>query len=290
MMEDLFAERTTEATLVNFMRDLATFYGPCERTTLGRLLAGPFVHVDETLLNIEGTDQYAWVITDGQRFLFRMTATRETTLVREMFADYGGVLVSDFYAGYDGIGCRQQKCLVHLIRGLNDDLWASPFDAEFEGFVLAVRDLLVPLIGAVQGRNAKARRLAKFLPNVDGFYARHITNISYSSEVAQKYQKRFERYRDSLFTFLSLDGIPWNNNTAERGIRHLAVQRKISGFFFEGPVSDYLVLLGIAQTCRFQEKSFFKFLMSGGRDIDAFRPGRRLRISKPAGGSPTPGG
>ena len=195
--------------------------------------------------------------------------------------------MSDFYAGYDGVGCRQQKCLVHLIRDLNDDLWASPFNAEFEGFVLAVRDLLVPMIEAVQGRAVKARKLAKFLPAVDAFYARHITGISYKSEVTQKYQKRFERYRDSLFTFLSLDGIPWNNNTAERGIRHLAVQRKISGAFFEEPISHYLLLLGIAQTCRFQEKSFLKFLMSGGLDVDSFRSGKRHADSRPVG-TPAP--
>ena len=289
-MEDMFCERTTEATVINFVRNLAAFYGPCEKANLDRLLAGPFVHADETRLSIQGTDHYVWILTDGRRVVFQMTATRETTMIRELLSKYEGVLVSDFYPGYDGVGCRQQKCLVHLIRDLNDDLWASPFDAEFEGFVLAVRDLLVPMIEAVQGRIAKAKQLAKFLPTIDAFYARHITNYSYSSEVAQKYQKRFERYRDSLFTFLYLDGIPWNNNTAERGIRHLAIQRKISGSFFEGPVSDYLVLLGIAQTCRFQEKSFFKFLISGARDIDAFKSGKRLRISKPVDSPPLPGG
>jgi Transposase IS66 family len=146
------------------------------------------------------------------------------------------------------------------------------------------------MIEAVQGRAAKARHLAKFVPAVDAFYARYITGASYKSEVTQKYQKRFERYHETLFTFLSLDGIPWNNNTAERGIRHLAVQRKISGAFFEGPVSNYLLLLGIAQTCRFQEKSFLKFLMSGGLDVDAFRSGKRLRISKPVGTPPPSGG
>jgi hypothetical protein len=181
--------------------------------------------------------------------------------------------------------------MVHLIRDLNDDLWASPFNAEFEGFVLAVRDLLVPMIEAVQEGATKARRLAKFLPTVDAFYASHITNVSCKFEVTQKYQKRFERYRDSLFTFLSLDGIPWNNNTAERGLRQLAVQRKISGAFFEGPVSNYLRLLGIAQTCRFQDKSFLKFLLSGGMNVDAFKqPGKRLRISKPVGPPPSSGG
>ncbi len=121
-------------------------------------------------------------------------------------------------------------------------------------------------------------------------FMRHITNTSYKFDVTQKYQKRFERYRESLFTFLSMDGIPWNNNTAERGIRHLAVQRKISGTFFEGPVSNYLLLLGIAQTCRFQEKSFLKFLLSGGLDVDAFRSGKQLRFSKAVGSQTTAGG
>jgi hypothetical protein len=289
-MEDMFCERTSASTVVNFVRNLADFYGPCEKVNLDRLLASPFLHVDETRLSIQGTDHYVWILTDGRRVVFRMTATRETTLIRDLLADYQGVLVSDFYAGYDSMGCRQQKCLVHLIRDLNDDLWASPFDVEFEGFVLAVRDMLVPMIATVQGGVAKARQLAKFLPTVDAFYTSHITDISYKSEVVQKYQKRFERYRDSLFTFLSVDGIPWNNNTAERGIRHLAIQRKISGAFLEGPVSNYLLLLGIAQSCRFQEKSFLRFLMSGESDVDAFRSGRKLRISKPVGRPPTSGG
>jgi hypothetical protein len=58
---------------------------------------------------------------------------------------------------------------------------------------------------------------------------------------------------------------------------------------FEGPVSNYLLMLGIAQTCRFQDKSFLKFLMSGGLDVDAFKSGKRLRISKPTG-TPPPSG
>jgi hypothetical protein len=36
-----------------------------------------------------------------------------------------------------------------------------------------------------------------------------------------------------LFAFIENDGIPWHNNAAERALRHLAVQRKISGVFSE---------------------------------------------------------
>jgi len=49
---------------------------------------------------------------------------------------------------------------------------------------------------------------------------------------------------------------------AERAIRQLAVQRKISGSFFKRVAPQYLLLLAISQTCRFQGKSFLKFLLS----------------------------
>ena len=84
-----------------------------------------------------------------------------------------------------------------------------------------------------------------------------------------------------MFLFLEEDSVPWNNNTGERAIRHLAIQRKISGFFFKSFASRYLVLLGIAQTCKFQEKSFLKFLLSGEMDVDSFRPLRRRRMTRP---------
>jgi len=93
------------------------------------------------------------------------------------------------------------------------------------------------------------------------------------------YQKRFDRYRESLFTFLTLDNIPWENNMAERAIRQLAVQRKISGLFFKRVAPQYLLLLAISQTCRFQEKSFLKFLLSKETDVDQFRRTRPVKHS-----------
>jgi len=95
--------------------------------------------------------------------------------------------------------------------------------------------------------------------------------------VVRKYQKRFLRYRQSLFVFLENDGIPWNNNMAERALRHLAVQRKISGSFFESGMTSYLVLLGIMQTCRFQNKPFLEFLMSGEKSVSKFKGKKNIK-------------
>ena len=90
------------------------------------ILQSPFIHVDETKISIQGRNWYVWVLTDGKHVVFRLTDSRETTLIHEMLAGYEGVLVSDFYGGYDSMPCRQQKCLVHLIRDLNEDLWKTP--------------------------------------------------------------------------------------------------------------------------------------------------------------------
>ena len=90
------------------------------------------------------------------------------------------------------------------------------------------------------------------------------------------YQKRFIRYKDSLFTFLTEDGIPWHNNTAERAIRPFAIQRDISKSpLYDATTYAYLALLSIRQTCRFQGKSFFKFLFSGETDLEKFEVRKR---------------
>jgi hypothetical protein len=126
----------------------------------------------------------------------------------------------------------------------------------------------------------KRRNLHKHQHTVDRFFKNVIDGQEYKCEITQTYQKRFIRYRESLFRFLSEDGIPWNNNMAERAIRHLAIQRKISGSFFKRVAEHYLLLLGIAQSCRFQGKSFLAFLLSKEKDIDGFKEKRRPKVTK----------
>ena len=287
VMEHLFGVGLSAATIVNFLEYLAEYYGPAEEAILQAMLKSDFVHVDETKINIQGVDHYVWVFTDGKHVVFRMTETREADIVREVLAGYQGVLVSDFYPGYDSMPCRQQKCLVHLIRDINDDLWKAPFDKELETFAVAVQALLVPILMEVDRYGLKAWHLRKFLKDVERFYVKHIIGREYTSEPVRTFQKRFDRYRESLFTFLALDGIPWENNMAERAIRQLAVQRKISGSFFKRVAPQYLLLLAISQTCRFQGKSFLKFLLSKAKDVDEFRRSRPIKYSSPVVVQPT---
>ncbi len=278
-MEEIFNESASIGTPINFIKYFAEYYTATEKLSIQCILESPFVHADETPINIQGVDHYVWVFTNGKHVVLRMTETREATIAHEFLSDYKGVLISDFYGGYDAVTCRQQKCLVHLIRDLNNDLWNDPYNRAYEAFVSEVKNLLIPIFEVEEKYGLKRWHLSKFSKFVDRFYQDNIDKTPSNCELVAKYQKRFQRYRDSLFTFLELDGIPWHNNTAENALRHLAVQRKISGTFFKKVAPQYLLLLGIAQTCRFQDKSLLKFFLSEEIDIDKFKAAKRIKIS-----------
>src|SRR5262249_40417862 len=60
---------------------------------------------------------------------------RKGEMVRDLLQDFRGVLVSDFYAAYDRIECQQQRCLIHLMRDLNDEVLNNPFDEQMKSIV-----------------------------------------------------------------------------------------------------------------------------------------------------------
>ena len=52
-----------------------------------------------------------------------------------MLKNFTGVLVSDFFSAYDSVDCSQQKCLIHLMRDLNDDVLKHPYDEALKAIV-----------------------------------------------------------------------------------------------------------------------------------------------------------
>lgn len=261
-LKELFNEAVSQSTVASIFMDFSSFYKYTNTNHLYYILQSPFIHVDETQVNIKGTNNYVWIFTDGKYVYFQLTETREIKIVEELLGTYMGILISDFYPGYDSLKCKHQKCWVHLIRDINDDLWKNPYDIEFEKFVIELKNLIIPIFASIEKHGSKKRHFNKFRNNLEAFYNRIIINDCYNSEITLKYHTRLKKHWTNLFTFLELDDIPWNNNMAERGLRHLAVQRKISTHFNNG-MKDYLLFLGIMQTCRFQNKSLLKFLLSG---------------------------
>ena len=199
-----------------------------------------------------------------------------------MLKDFKGVLVSDFYAAYDSIQCPQQKCLIHLIRDLNDDVLKHPYDEEMKEIALAFVLLLKPMVESIDRYGLKSRFFRKHLAAAGGFY-RRISELTLQSETAVEFKDRLEKNRDKLFTFLSFDGVPWNKNTAEHAVKPFAALRQIiGGITTEKGLRDYLVLLSLCETCKYMGVDFLDFLRSGEKDIHEYAESRRGRRCRPA--------
>ena len=136
------------------------------------LCSGRLLHVDETSISVKGRNGYVWVLTSMEEVAYFYTPTREGSTIQTMLKDFSGVLVSDFYTAYDAIDCPQQKCLVHFIRDLNDDLLKHPYDDVLKRLGREFVYLVKPMIETVDQYGLKKRFLSKHRISVDRFYRR----------------------------------------------------------------------------------------------------------------------
>lgn len=248
----------------------AARYEASYRAILDRVGAGKLVHADETKVEINGKDGYVWVFTNLEDVAFVYSETREASTAQDVLRDFRGILVSDFYAGYDSINCTQQKCLIHLMRDINEDLFKQPFNEEMREVAQGFAKLVKPIIESVDRFGLKAHHLRKHKRFVERFYDT-LSKRDYTTEVGASYKKRFEKNRDKLFTFLEHDGVPWNNNNAEHAIKaFVRLRNNIGGKSSAKGIRDYLVLLSICETCKCKGASFLDFLRSGQTDVNTF--------------------
>ena len=273
----LFGFHLDTMSISKFKAEAAENYKGTHETLVNRLCSGRLLHADETKINVRDNDGFVWVFANMEEVAYVYSETREGDLLQTMLKDFRGVLVSDFYAAYDSIHCPQQKCLVHLIRDLNDDVLKHPYDEELKQIALAFTFLLNPMVESIDRYGLKSRFLRKHLVVVDRFY-RRISELTLHSETAVKFKVRLEKNRDKLFTFLRFDGVPWNNNNAEHAVKPFAALRQIiGGVTTEKGIRDYLVLLSLCETCKYMGVDFLDFLRSGEEDIHTFAESGRGR-------------
>jgi uncharacterized protein (TIGR03067 family) len=277
MLKEYFRLSVCQQELNRFKPMMARYYQPCQEKLLAKILSGQVLYVDETEVKLRTGKAYVWVFATAEAIVYMLRPTREGDFLAELLKDFRGVLVSDFYAAYDTINCPQQKCLIHLMRDMNQELLNSPFDAELQSVTGPFGTLLRAMVADIDEHGLKRRRLVRHNQNVKRYFE-SIEGQAFRSEAAEAMRGRMLKNRGKLFTFIEHDGVSWNNNLAENAIRQFAYYREAHpGRLRESGLKDYLVLLSLYQTCRYRGVSFLKFLLSRETDMDAFceRPGRR---------------
>jgi predicted RecB family nuclease len=142
-------------------RKAASLCMPSYEWLLGRLARGNLVHADETPINVKRTTGYVWTFTNLEEVLYVYSDTRDGEVARTLLSKFDGVLVSDFYSAYDSLSCKQQKCLIHLMRDMNADLFKNQLDDELKDVCREFTGLLRAIVETVDRHGLKRRNLAK---------------------------------------------------------------------------------------------------------------------------------
>jgi hypothetical protein len=191
--------------------------------------ASPVVCADETGLRQDGANGYLWSFsTERERFFVRGGRNKEM-VDAVLGPEFAGVLVTDFYAAYDHYPGPHQRCWAHLLRDIHALVERHPQDAALAEWAVQVRGVFAraervqspdPRVREQAQRQCEADLLAVCRPYLDGE----------TSTVPQAVLcRRIAKYLPELFTFVAEPAVPSTNNAAERSVRPVVVQRKISG-------------------------------------------------------------
>jgi transposase len=230
------------------------------------LRESPVLHLDETGARVAG--RLGWVHSASTNsltaYLFHRRRGRVAIDEFNVLPGYGGVAVHDGwtpYRKYEGV--THQLCNSHHLRELraaaeDGQRWAD----ELATLLVATNDRVKT--ARENGRSALSpRTLTTLARHYDALItAGHAANAppertgqpgrpkrSKSANLLQ----RLDRYRDDVLRFATDFSVPFTNNQAERDLRMVKLQQKISGCYrTEAGATNYLTIRSYVSTARKQ--------------------------------------
>ncbi len=185
---------------------------------------------DETSWRVVGKTYWLWCFATQDVTYYMIDRSRGSPALMKFFIqEFGGTLVSDFWGPYNAVVCAfRQKCLAHLFRELeHTEKYKSPGE-DWPEFAKKLRRLLGDAIRLWRRREElSAETYASRRDRIHGRLA-ELIETPWEDSNAKRLIKRFRRHQDELFTFLDQEGVPFDNNHAERSIRPAVIIRKNS--------------------------------------------------------------
>jgi transposase len=188
------------------------------------------LHADETGWRVNGKTHWLWCFTTPRLTYYMIHRSRGHPALLEFFiTEFAGILVSDFWGAYNAVACAlRQTCLVHLLRDLKQVEKYKSTAHDWPAFAKLLRRLLGDAIrlwrlrGELPAETYASRR-ARLTQRLEALLETAWRNVE-----ARRLIKRLRRHQADLFTFLDHDGVPFDNNHAEREVRPAVIIRKNS--------------------------------------------------------------
>ena len=247
VLAEVFGAQLSVGSLVEWVNQAATILEPVEARIKAALRQAPVLHSDETGVRQAGRLAWVHVASTKQLTHYAVHSKRgaEATVDIGILPAYQGVSVHDGWKPYRHYTqCRHALCNIHHLRELTfvHEQYGQPWAKD-------LKDLLREMKASTdRARTAGAGHLPqgerdRLVARYEDFLAaglaanpppparapRHRGRIKQSP--ARNLLERLWLGREEVLAFLDDLAIPFDNNQAERDLRMVKVQQKVSGCF-----------------------------------------------------------
>ena len=245
VLSDVLGVQMSEATVGELIQRTACALAGVEQQIKEALLEAPVIHQDETGVRVAGKGYWEHVTSTASLTHYQVDASRgqEALNAIGILPLFKGISIHDGWASYFLYDCEHALCLVHVLREL-------VFQAEEQGAVWAadLKDLLLSMKQATQQARAQGKRWLDPLEVLDWERAflhlldegDHVTPRATAppgtkgrikQSAARNLLDRLRKHQQAVFCFLEDLRVDFDNNLAERDLRMIKVQQKVSGCF-----------------------------------------------------------
>jgi transposase len=278
LLSDLLGVQLARGSVVGWVQQAARTLQPVDAALKAALRRAPVLHNDETGVRRAGRLAWAHVASTAGLTHYAIHARRgaEATDAIGLLPDFGGVSIHDGWAGYRVYtACRHALCNVHHLRELTfvEEEYHQAWAGELKALLRAMRTVAerartqglrqVPTVQRdpllARYREVLAAGLAANPPPAARRRPGQRGRLAQSP--ARNLLGRLMLNQDQVLAFLDDLAIPFDNNQAERDLRGLKVQQKVSGCFRSDAGADaFACLRGYLATLRKQGQALLAAL------------------------------
>ncbi len=267
VMSDLLGVQMSEGTVCDLIARCAGRLVPVEQQIKAALTQAQVIHQDETGLYVGGKRHWMHVTCTPTLTHYQVDASRGQAALEAIgiLPQFTGISIHDGWASYFLYDCQHAACLVHLLREL-------VFLAEEQGagWAADLKELLLDMKQATDEAREQGKhgldslevidwevRFLELLHEGDRLHPHALappgTRGRCKQSPARNLLDRLRKHQQAVLLFLEDLRVDFDNNLAERDLRMVKVQQKVSGCFRSGAGSQaFARIRGYLSTLRKQ--------------------------------------
>jgi hypothetical protein len=235
LLWDLYRFKITDGEITNILDARRLELMPAYEKLKETIRAGPAVHMDESRWRIQSEHAgYAWSMssTTSPDVVFKLADSRGKGNAEELLGEnFQGIGITDRYPGYRHLFWLHQICWAHLQRTAKDLTHLESLGKAKQKHVTRFYRNLASIYAAIRTYQeqpfdeTKRKEQAKHLLEQT---KQLCTPHKLDPKKLTALKVGILGYQDCLFVCLTVDGIPADNNRAERDIKQLVMKRRKS--------------------------------------------------------------